>query len=132
MKIRTAFIGIAALALVTGPALAEDFLGGLVKSTVVDGREILTGGPNGLTLYIFDRDTNANETTCYEQCAVNWPPLLAEAGAMAEGDFTLVARTDGTQMWAYKTKPLYYYIMDTAAGQQTGDGRGDVWHTALK
>jgi predicted lipoprotein with Yx(FWY)xxD motif len=39
---------------------------------------------NGMTLYIFDKD-EAGKSNCYDQCAVNWPPLMAEAGAMAEG-----------------------------------------------
>ena len=31
---------------------------------------------------------------------------------------------------AYKGKPLYYFVMDSAAGEQKGEGRGMVWHMA--
>jgi predicted lipoprotein with Yx(FWY)xxD motif len=84
-----------------------------------------------MTLYTYDKDT-AGVTNCYDKCAVNWPPLLATADAKAEGDFTLVDRTDGTKMWAYKGLPLYLWIKDTKPGETTGDGVGEVWHTAVQ
>lgn len=48
------------------------------------------------------------------------------------GDFTLVERTDGTKMWAYKSMPLYYWYEDKAPGDISGDGVGDVWHLAIE
>ena len=60
----------------------------------------------GMTLYIFDKDS-AGTSACYDKCAVNWPPLMVEGDAMAEGEFTIVERTDGTKQWAYKGMPLY-------------------------
>lgn len=85
---------------------------------------------NGMTLYTFDKD-EAGVTNCYEQCAVNWPPLMAEDGAMADGDWTLVDRTDGGMMWAYKGQPLYLWKDDHNPGDTTGDGVGGVWHVAV-
>lgn len=82
---------------------------------------------DGMTLYIFDRD-EPGVSNCYDQCAVNWPPLLAEDGAEPEGNFTLVERDDGTMMWAHDGWPLYYWINDATPGDTTGDGVGDVWH----
>ena len=84
---------------------------------------------NSMTLYTFDKD-EAGKSNCYEQCAVNWPPLAAAADAMAEGEWTVIDRTDGTKQWAYEGKPLYLYIEDKAAGDVTGDGKGGVWHVA--
>ena len=52
--------------------------------------------------------------------------------AVAEGDFTLVDRTDGTKMWAYKGAPLYFWVKDAKPGDTTGDMVGEVWHTAVK
>ena len=83
----------------------------------------------GMTLYIFDKDA-ANQSNCYDQCATNWPPLMAAADAKAEGEWTVVDRTDGTKMWAYEGHPLYTYIKDTKPGDVTGDGVGGVWHIA--
>lgn len=122
--------GAAALAFLTIPAIAEDYVGGAVKSSDVGGQMILTDA-NGMTLYIFDKDA-PGVTNCYEQCAVNWPPLIADASATPEGEFTLVDRTDGTKMWAYKGWPLYYWKDDVNPGDTTGDGVGGVWHLAVE
>lgn len=122
--------GAAALAFLTIPAIAEDYVGGAVKSSDVGGQMILTDA-NGMTLYIFDKDA-PGVTNCYEQCAVNWPPLIADASATPEGEFTLVDRTDGTKMWAYKGWPLYYWKDDVSPGDTTGDGVGGVWHLAVE
>ncbi|MCW5695933.1 MAG: hypothetical protein KIS96_04250 [Bauldia sp.] len=87
-------------------------------------------GPNGMTLYSFDND-DENVSNCYGGCATNWPPFYVEEGAVAEGDWTIVERTDDNAMWAYKGMPLYYWINDTAPGDTTGDGVGGVWHVVV-
>lgn len=84
---------------------------------------------DGMTLYSFDKDS-AGVSTCYDTCAVNWPPLLADAGAKAKDGFTLVKRKDGSMQWAYDGKPMYLYIKDKKAGDKTGDGVGGTWHVA--
>ncbi len=81
----------------------------------------------GMTLYIFDKD-ETNKSNCYDDCATNWPPFMAPADAKAEGEWTVVERTDGTKMWAYEGKPLYTFIKDKKPGDVTGDGVGGVWH----
>jgi predicted lipoprotein with Yx(FWY)xxD motif len=129
MKLASAF-GIAALALLSTSAFAADYVGGAVKSMDIGGKGVLVG-PNDMTLYIFDKDA-VGVTNCYDQCAENWPPVIADAGAMPEGDFTLVDRTDGSKMWAYKGWPLYYWVKDEKPGDTTGDGVGGVWHTAFE
>lgn len=88
---------------------------------------------NGMTVYTFDKDTKGAMTSaCTDKCIVNWPPLLATEGAMAEGDWTIVdvKDQDGAmkKMWAYEGWPLYYFVKDTKAGDVTGDGVGGVWH----
>jgi len=123
-------LGAAALATLSTAAFADDYVGGAVKSSEIGGKEVLTDA-NGMTLYTYDKDT-AGVTNCYDKCAVNWPPLMAAADAAADGDFTIVDRTDGTRMWAYKGMPLYLWIKDTKPGDTTGDGVGEVWHTAVE
>jgi len=86
-------------------------------------------GPNGMTLYTFDKD-EAGKSNCYDKCATNWPPLKAEADAKAEGEWTVIDRTDGTKMWAYDGHPLYTFVKDKKAGDATGEGVGGVWHIA--
>src|SRR5690349_11277326 len=100
------------LALSSTAAFAEDFLGGAVKSSIVRGKEILTDA-KGMTLYTFDRDQQGVGSNCYDEgdskCATNWPPLLAAGDSKPEGDFTIIARKDGTKIWAYKGWPLYLW-----------------------
>ena len=130
MHIRTILAGAAALAFLTLPALAQDMAHGAVKTADIAGKTVLTDA-NGMTLYTFDKDT-AGVTNCYDKCAANWPPLAADTGAMADGDFAVVERTDGSSMWAYKGAPLYYWVNDANPGDTTGDGVGGVWHLAVK
>jgi predicted lipoprotein with Yx(FWY)xxD motif len=85
----------------------------------------------GMTLYTFDRDpAGAGKSVCNGPCATNWPPLLADAGAKASGDYTIVKRDDGRMQWAHKGKPLYLWVKDKTPGERTGDGFNNVWHVA--
>jgi predicted lipoprotein with Yx(FWY)xxD motif len=88
-------------------------------------------GPNGMTLYTFDKDpADASKSVCNGPCAVNWPPLLAAEGDAPKGEFTLIKRDDGKTQWALRGKPLYYWIKDQKPGDMTGDGVNNVWRTA--
>eukprot|EP01032_Pedospumella_encystans_P027461 gene27461-31039_t len=88
-------------------------------------------GPNGMTLYTFDKDTAGNgKSVCNGQCATNWPPFMAADGDKAAGDFSIVTRDDGKKQWAAKGWPLYYWIKDTKPGDKTGDGVNGSWKTA--
>ena len=86
-------------------------------------------GPNGMTLYTFDKDTaGSGKSVCVDKCAINWPPLMADAGANGSGDWSVIARADGSKQWAYKGWPLYYWVKDQKPGDKTGDDVGKVWH----
>jgi predicted lipoprotein with Yx(FWY)xxD motif len=93
-------------------------------------------GDAGKTLYTFTNDTEANKSTCLDQCIANWPPLLAPAGAVpaaptgVTGTFAAFARPDGAMQVSYNGKPLYYYSKDTKAGDTTGQGVGGKWFVA--
>ncbi|MBS1215135.1 MAG: hypothetical protein H6R20_109, partial [Proteobacteria bacterium] len=43
------------------------------------------------------------------------------------GDYSIVTRDDGQKQWAYKGKPLYFWIKDAKPGDKTGDGFNNVW-----
>ena len=84
----------------------------------------------GMTLYVYDKDTVANKSACVAQCATNWPVLKATAEDKDMGDWKVISLDDGTKVWSYKGKPLYYFAQDKAPGDKAGDNRGNVWHVA--
>ncbi len=97
-------------------------------ASVADG--VLTG-PNGMTLYTFDKDTaGSGKSVCNGPCAVNWPPLMAADTDKASGNFSVVTRDDGKKQWAVKGMPLYYWVKDSKPGDKTGDGFNKVWQVA--
>lgn len=81
----------------------------------------------GMTVYTFDKDSGG-KSMCNGDCAKNWPPMMAPAGAKAEGKFTPIKRDDGMMQWAYDGKPLYTFVKDEKPGEKKGDGMKDVWH----
>ncbi|GAB2821726.1 hypothetical protein GCM10027276_24740 [Comamonas piscis] len=101
-------------------------------STPVRSADGVLVGPDGRTLYTFTKDSaGSGASTCYQQCATNWPPLPVASGAKPIGDFSIIQRTDNTQQWAYKGWPLYYFAKDSQAGDKRGDGMGGgVWKLA--
>jgi predicted lipoprotein with Yx(FWY)xxD motif len=131
MTISKFLVSAAALALLAAPALAADSTSSALKTTTIDGQNVITDA-NGMTLYTFDKDT-AGTSNCSGKCAKAWPPALAPASAMVSGDFSTIKRTDdGDLQWAYKGMPLYLWIKDKKPGDETGDGVGNVWHTAVE
>jgi len=95
---------------------------------VSDG--VLTG-PNGMSLYTFDRDSaGSGKSVCNGPCATNWPPLMAGNMDTASGDYSIITRDDGSKQWAFKGKPLYFWVKDMKPGDKTGDGFNKVWQLA--
>jgi predicted lipoprotein with Yx(FWY)xxD motif len=119
MNTKSLIIAATTLVLATGAALAGP--GGITTKSgiLVDA--------NQMTLYTFDKD-EAGKSNCYDGCAKKWPPVAAKSGAMAEGDYSVVSRKDGTAQWAYKGQPLYLWVNDKKPGDKTGDKVGGVWH----
>ncbi len=114
-------------------SLSVALLGGCASMSsapakVADG--VLTG-PNGMTLYTFDKDmAGSGKSVCNGPCATNWPPLMAADMDKASGDYSVVTRDDGKKQWALKGKPLYYWAKDAKPGDKTGDGFNKVWQVA--
>ncbi len=119
---------LAALVLSTALLGACASMGGSAPATVADGVLV---GPNGMTLYTFDRDTaGSGKSVCNGPCATNWPPLSAAAGATGSGDWSVITRDDGSRQWAYKGKPVYFWAKDQKPGDRSGDGVNKVWQLA--
>jgi len=116
MTLVTAFVGTAALA------------GAVIQNGDSAKGQILTNG-DGMSLYIFDKDTPA-VSNCYDDCAVKWPPVEASNSARPQGAYGIVLRTDGSRQWTHNGMPLYTWFKDGAPGDITGDGVKGVWHLA--
>lgn len=101
-------------------------------SDTTDFGSILVDG-EGMSLYLFTNDTqNSGASTCYDDCAVEWPPLTTDGDPTAgEGaDASLlgtITRDDGTMQVTYNGWPLYYFHEDAAAGDTNGQDVGGVW-----
>jgi predicted lipoprotein with Yx(FWY)xxD motif len=87
----------------------------------------------GYTLYFFDPDT-ADVAACTDACAQAWPPLSwlndGTVGGDADPAMLGVADRDGapSPQATYNGHRLYTYSGDSAPGDTTGNGVGDVWH----
>jgi len=89
----------------------------------------------GFTLYRFDEDTaSPSTTTCYDECATTWPPVLTRNKIVYTGiDNTLLGTTtreDGSLQVTLNGWPLYRFSGDTEPGQINGEAVGGVWFTA--
>lgn len=82
----------------------------------------------GRGVYTYDGDKVANQSDCFAQCRLLWPPVFAEDDAKPKGSFTIfVRKDDGKRQWAFKGKPLYRWISDKKRGDAGGDGIAGVW-----
>ena len=114
-------------------APASAAAGGAVTVMVAESSlgQILVDG-EGRTLYMFKPDS-AGESTCYDDCETNWPPLTV-TGEITVGEgldatkFTTVDRTDGSKQVKVGTWPLYFFKNDAAPGDTNGQEQGDVWY----
>jgi len=107
---------------------------GTVSLADTDLGKVLVG-PNGRTLYLFEKDTGA-KSACTGGCAAAWPPLTTtgkpSAGSGIDAAMLSVTkRPDGKSQAVYAGHPLYYYASDTKAGDTTGqqvDAFGAEWY----
>ena len=121
---------IAAFALAAVVALAVTATGSAASRATVSTRHGKLGtflvGPNGMTLYLFEKD-KTSKSRCSGQCAQFWPPLLTSGKPKASGKaksslLGTTKRSDGKLQVTYKGHPLYYYARDGDAGDSYGQG----------
>ena len=117
------------LPLSTGSAQdsTKKMMGGVTVHTTSLGPTLVDA--KGMTLYTWGNDTIPGKSACNGPCAANWIPLTADTSAMPSGDWSVIARDDGSKQWAYKGKPLYTYKSDANAGDVGGNGKG-TWAIA--
>lgn len=105
---------------------------------VVSGLGTVVTGPDGKTVYRFDRDsTNPNVSNCEGDCATAWPPLIvtSEKPKVEGVDPKLVGtltRKDGSRQLTIAGWAQYYFAKDTKPGEAKGQGVQGTWFaTAL-
>ena len=115
-----------------GSIIGSNLALGIDSNAKVGGAYLI--GYNGMTVYTYSPDTS-NKSTCYGQCATNWPPYLVgpednltqlKAGVTGKVDTT--TRTDGKIQVTYNGHPLYFYIGDKSGSDINGQGVGGVWY----
>ena len=104
--------------------------GATMPRIVETKKGLMVVDPKGMTLYYDERDDGTRRSACDIKCAAKWIPLAAPDNAQASGDFTVVTRSDGTRMWAYRYRPLYMSRDDQAPGEAHGVDLELFWHVA--
>jgi len=109
-----------------------------VTTGTVPGLGTVLVAGNGFTLYMFAPDKQSGVSTCYNGCAVGWPPLLltgTDVPIYGHGVnpalLGTTKRTDGTLQLTYNSWPLYLWQGDSEPGQATGqaiNNDGGLWY----
>lgn len=105
-----------------------------VKVTRHEGLIPLLTNEDGRSLYLYLEDDGS--TVCYDRCAKNWPPLIADGQPVAGPgvDASLlgtIERDDGTSQVTYNGHPLYRYVRDEQSGDIKGQALGEVFYLVM-
>lgn len=63
---------------------------------------------------------------CHNECAEEFPPLLAPGTAKPVGEWWIVTRLDGARQWAWRGVPVYTYAADQP-GRHLASYRDHKW-----
>ncbi|GAA2117144.1 hypothetical protein [Streptomyces synnematoformans] len=97
-----------------------------VKTESVGDLGTILVDAKGRTLYLFESD-ESTASTCDDDCAEAWPPLLTSKEPEAEGSaksklLDTSERPDGKTQVTYNDHPLYRYDGDSEPGDTNGQG----------
>lgn len=103
---------------------------GTVKAKSSDAYGVYLTDDAGHPLYLFKADKRGSggqqaDSTCYDDCAKSWPPLLSsgepKAGAPVRSDLLgTIERQDGAKQVTYNGWPLYRFVKDFGPEEATG------------
>ena len=104
--------------------------GNIVTEKTIGSQQVLVDS-QGMVLYWFVPDTSS-KSNCSGSCATYWPPVKGPltAGSGVTGTLATITRSDGSTQATYDGHPLYTYIGDKSAGQNSGNGKnlsGGLW-----
>ena len=107
-----------------------------IESATVENLGTVLVTDQGFILYTYPPDSQS-EVTCYERCALDWPPVFIPDGVKVVAgsgvDATLlrtIADRDGTKVATYNGWPLYLYTGDVTPGTANGQNQfmdGGYW-----
>ncbi|MEU8630594.1 SCO0930 family lipoprotein [Amycolatopsis sp. NPDC048633] len=107
---------------------------GVVKLSAsnIDGLGAAIVDQNGMTLYLFQKDTKKAKTSaCNGDCAKTWPAVLSNGKVELQGiDSKLlgsIKRADGTEQVTIGGWPVYTFSKDTKPGDANGNGVNGTW-----
>jgi predicted lipoprotein with Yx(FWY)xxD motif len=112
------------------PVAGEPVVGGPVGTASSPLGLIVVDG-TGRTVYAYDKDkTHPATSDCYDQCAVEWPPVPAttDVAGIDSGLIGSVARKDGSEQLTIDDHPVYLFAGDKAAGDVKGQLSEGAWH----
>jgi predicted lipoprotein with Yx(FWY)xxD motif len=114
------------------PTESEDESGEYALETADTSLGTVVVDLNGMTVYVFDKDTqNSGTSVCEGDCLATWPSVTATDDAPeaegVTGTLGTITRTDGSKQVTLNGWPLYLFAGDRAAGDVTGQGVGGVW-----
>ncbi|MDQ7805890.1 SCO0930 family lipoprotein [Amycolatopsis sp. A133] len=117
-----------------GQAAAAGSEAGAVKlsASKIDGLGDAIVDQNGMTLYLFQKDSKKAKTSaCNGDCAKTWPAVLSNGKVELQGiDSKLlgsVKRADGTEQVTIGGWPVYTFSKDTKPGDANGQGVNGTW-----
>jgi len=108
----------------------------LIAKTVPKMGNVVTDA-KGWVLYRFDKDKAApSKSNCVGDCAILWPPLLAddtlELSGVSADKVDTVERADGGLQITIGGWPVYRYIGDKTPGTWKGQNVGGTWFVIQK
>ncbi|WP_103341735.1 SCO0930 family lipoprotein [Amycolatopsis sp. CA-126428] len=117
----------------SGQAAAGGTESGAVKLSAsnIDGLGEAIVDQNGMTLYLFTKDTKKKASACNGDCAKTWPPVLSKGKVELQGiDSKLlgsIKRQDGTEQVTVGGWPVYNFSKDLKPGDANGMGVNGTW-----
>lgn len=101
-----------------------------IKIGQMDTGETILTNLEGKTLYV-NITEDQFKSTCYEECASKWPPLIIASGDQIAGpQLSVITRDDGSLQATINGHPLYTYYKDEKPGDYLGDQVEGIWSAA--
>lgn len=103
-----------------------------LSASTIDGIGAAIVDQNGMTVYLFQKDTKKAKTSaCNDDCEKTWPPVLTKGKVELQGiDSKLlgsIKRKDGSEQVTIGGWPVYNFSKDLKAGDANGQGVNGTW-----